>query len=570
MRRSIPCFLPRTIAAVLLSGGFCLLQANVIFSNVVGTDVPPSGAGISIGPGAYAAQSFTTPPNNNYSVTGIDIALELPQGTSACLVTVSLMTDSSGLPGVVLESFNLTNLPVFDSNVHPLTSVLSGLFPQLAASTQYWVAVTGCADWIVNVTGDVGPRAAQFGSTPWTILLPSDTKGAFRINGEPASGAVPLGQHLEFVPVTPCRIADTRNPTGAFGGPFIASSSYRDFFITDSACQIPTTAQAYSLNITAVPLGPVGFVSVWPTGNPQPVVSTLNSSDGRIKANAAIVPAGLDGGIRVFSSNPTNVIIDINGYFDLPGGATLAFYPLTPCRIADTRLGTGIFAGPSLGAGVARDFPILSSPCNVPESAQAYALNMTVVPSGPLGFLSAWPTGSPQPGSSTLNAPTGAVTANAAIVPAGSGGAIRVIATNATDLVIDINGYFAPPGGAAALSFFAVTPCRVADTRSASGPFGGPQLSAATPRSFVVPSSSCQIPVAQAYSLNATVVPPAGLGFLTLWGSGPMATVSTLNDSDGTIVANAALVPAAGDGSVSVFASNATDLILDINGYFAQ
>jgi len=44
---------------------------------------------------------------------------------------------------------------------------------------------------------------------------------------------------------------------------------------------------------------------------------------------------------------------------------------------------------------------------------------MTVVPSGPLGFLSAWPSGNPQPGSSTLNDPTGTIVANAAIVPAG-------------------------------------------------------------------------------------------------------------------------------------------------------
>ena len=195
---------------------------------------------------------------------------------------------------------------------------------------------------------------------------------------------------------------------------------------------------------------------------------------------------------------------------------------------------------------------------------------MTVVPSGALGFLSTWPAGASQPGVSTLNAPTGAVTANAAIVPAGTGGAITVIATNSTDLIIDVNGYFAPPGAPGALTFNALTPCRILDTRGASGPFGGPALSAGVPRSFIIPNSACPVPAtARAYSLNATVVPPAGLGFLTLWGNNPMPTVSTLNDSDGTIVANAALVPAANDRSVSAYASNATNVILDINGYFA-
>ena len=388
--------------------------------------------------------------------------------------------------------------------------------------------------------------------------------------GVTSNSPPPVGAGLEFVPVTPCRIADTRNPTGPYGGPSLGGAETRTFAITASACGIPTNAQAFALNITVVPLGPLGFLSVWPAGQAQPAVSTLNSSDGRIKANAAIVPAGTGGSIDVFASNPTNVILDINGYFITPGAQTLAFYPIAPCRIADTRSATGTFGGPSLAATQSRDFPILSSACNIPATAQAYSLNFTVVPSGPLGFLSAWPAGSPQPGVSTLNAPKGNIVANAAIVPAGTGGAITVIATNATNLIIDVNGYFAPPGASGALLFRALTPCRILDTRGTDGPFGGPALAAGEARSFVVTLSSCQVPnAAQVYSLNATVVPPAPLGFVTLWGSGSQPGVSTLNDSDGSIVANAAIVPAASDGSVSAFASNITHLILDINGYFS-
>jgi hypothetical protein len=194
---------------------------------------------------------------------------------------------------------------------------------------------------------------------------------------------------------------------------------------------------------------------------------------------------------------------------------------------------------------------------------------MTVVPTGPLGFLSAWPAGAPQPGSSTLNAPTGAITSNMAVIPAGAAGGITVIATSATHLIVDITGYFAPPGGAGALNYFAATPCRVLDTRNPPGTFGGPMMGATESRGFPVPSSGCGIPVtAKAYSLNATVVPPAPLGFLTLWGSGSMPGGSTLNSSDGTIVANAAFVAAGANGAVTAFTSNPSHLILDINGYF--
>ena len=83
---------------------------------------------------------------------------------------------------------------------------------------------------------------------------------------------------LRFVPVTPCRVADTRGPAGPFGSPQIAGGGTRSFIIPNSVCGIPATAQAYSLNVAAVPAGPLGFLTLWPTGKAQPVASTLISS----------------------------------------------------------------------------------------------------------------------------------------------------------------------------------------------------------------------------------------------------------------------------------------------------
>jgi hypothetical protein len=195
-----------------------------------------------------------------------------------------------------------------------------------------------------------------------------------------------------------------------------------------------------------VPPGPMGFLSTWPVGQPYPSVSTLNSPDGTVLANAAIVPAGTNGDINVVVGNTTDVLIDIDGKFAAPGTGGLQFYALRPCRVADTRSSqpfTGSFGPPSLVAYVYRSFPIQSSPCGAPLNAQAYALNMTVVPQGPLGFLTTWPAGQPYPVVSTLNSPNGNVIANAAIVPAGTDGEITVVTGNPTDLLIDIVGYFA-------------------------------------------------------------------------------------------------------------------------------
>jgi len=186
-----------------------------------------------------------------------------------------------------------------------------------------------------------------------------------------------------------------------------------------------------------------------PAGQPQPFTSTLNALDGRTIANAALVGAGAgDSGISVLVNDPSDVIIDANGYFAPPDGpGALYFYPVAPCRVVDTRNSTGAFGGPALPGNSTRTFPIPQSSCGLPLSAQAWSLNMTVAPPGPLGYLTAWSTGQPQPLVSTLNAPPGRVTANAAIVPAGSApsapGGINVYVSDLTHLIIDVNGYFA-------------------------------------------------------------------------------------------------------------------------------
>ena len=230
---------------------------------------------------------------------------------------------------------------------------------------------------------------------------------------------------------------DTRHANGPFGGPAIARNSSRSFPLSQSGnpCGIPSTAIAYSLNVTVVPQTPLGYLTIWPDGEGQPIVSTMNSPDGRIKANAAIVQAGTpSGSVSVYVTNTTNVILDIDGYFTAPGSGTYQFYPLTPCRIVDTRNGQD---GGTLLAGVERDYTIPGT-CGIPSNAAAYSFNVTVLPAaGGLDYLTVWPKGEAQPVVSTLNDNTGTVVANAAIVPAGSESATAFYPhSNDTDLLL--------------------------------------------------------------------------------------------------------------------------------------
>ncbi len=376
------------------------------------------------------------------------------------------------------------------------------------------------------------------------------------------------GTSLQLINITPCRVVDTRGANGTFGGPPITGGTVRNFPIPQGPCSIPANAAAYALNVTVVPMGRLGYLTIWPQGELQPLGSLLNSPDGRTKASAAIVPAGVDAGVSIYVTQTTNVIIDIDGYFAPANNSSLAFYPLPPCRIVDTRGQDGDLGGPFLQGNQERDFPILESSC-IPSglSPAAYSFNVTAVPHPAhqrLGYLTVWPVGVQQPIVSTLNNPTGTTVANAAIVPAGNNGAIAVFPNNTTDLLIDINGYFDTPGPGG-LSLHPTAPCRVIDTRGVGNgqPFQG-ELT------VNVINSPCSPPAnAQAYVFTATVVPPGALGYLTLWPDGEnQPVVSTLNAIDGSIASNMAIVPT-NNGSVDAYASALTQLILDISSYFA-
>jgi hypothetical protein len=145
-----------------------------------------------------------------------------------------------------------------------------------------------------------------------------------------------------------------------------------------------------------------------------------------------------------------NATTDITPQAQTPPNS-LVFVGMTPCRIADTRNASfpAGFGPPSLSGGTSRTFAIQSgsSPCPVPSIAQAYSFNITIVPPGFVDFITVWPTGQPRPNASTLNGYVNTVIANAAIVPAGTGGSVDVYASQNTNLIIDINGYYAPQSG---------------------------------------------------------------------------------------------------------------------------
>jgi len=367
----------------------------------------------------------------------------------------------------------------------------------------------------------------------------------------------PPGTPLHFVPMAPCRVVDTRGAAGPLGGPYLPAGVSRDFPLPAGNCGIPTSAQAYVLNVTAMPRGSLPYLTMWPTGQAPPAVSTLNSPDGRVRANSAIVAAGANGAVSLFAAGPTDVVLDINGYFTgVAQGVGLSFYPQSG-RLQDSREQYG---PPPLAAGVARTFSV--GPCS-----GAISLNVTVIPKGTLRSLTLWPAGQPQPSVPTLTAPASTATAVSTIVPVtlrSDGGTFSVLASDDTDLVVDFNGCFAAPGSSNALAFYTVPPCRAYDSRLS------PYLVLNGSRDFPV-STKCSLGISGTlFSLNATVFPRGPLGWITIWQQmTALPATSALNAMDGAVTSNAAIVPVSQLGQVSVYATDPTDLILDVTGFFA-
>jgi hypothetical protein len=121
-----------------------------------------------------------------------------------------------------------------------------------------------------------------------------------------------------FYALNPCRVVDTRNANSVNGGPILGSGSQRNFAVRGT-CGVPTTAKAVSLNLAVTGMTAGGFVTLWPSGQTRPTVSSINFSGTEpALANGAIVGLSTNAqDLSVYdgSNSAVHIIIDVTGYF---------------------------------------------------------------------------------------------------------------------------------------------------------------------------------------------------------------------------------------------------------------
>ncbi|MEM1332286.1 MAG: hypothetical protein AAGG08_02410 [Actinomycetota bacterium] len=173
-------------------------------------------------------------------------------------------------------------------------------------------AATVTATLLAAIAGlALGLTAAPTGASTETAGV-----GASSID-QLSAGARPV-----FVPVTPCRLADTRpapDNVGVAPGPLGAQGVLTiDVWngVGSCAASVPTGALAVSLNVTSLRATDRTFLTIW-GGGTRPLASSLNPAPGQPPTpNAVVTPLDATGAFRVFNdAGQVEVVIDVVGYF---------------------------------------------------------------------------------------------------------------------------------------------------------------------------------------------------------------------------------------------------------------
>ena len=129
------------------------------------------------------------------------------------------------------------------------------------------------------------------------------------------------GGPYQLYTLTPCRVVDTRNPTGPLGGPSLSGGATRSFPITGN-CGIPSTAKAVVFNVAIVTPNGSGNMRIWPYNTPMPLVATINFDAGVAAiANGAISPlttsaiANISVYLATGAGTTADLVLDVTGYF---------------------------------------------------------------------------------------------------------------------------------------------------------------------------------------------------------------------------------------------------------------
>lgn len=351
--------------------------------------------------------------------------------------SVDVGTAASGIPTTGVSAVVITIIAVSPST--------SG-YVRAAADLTVPNEITSALNYQLNrntsnsATVAVGSNSKIKLLTSTATDLVVDVQGYYTTGSSLVAGA--------YVPVTPARLKDTR--TGSKPG----AASTIPVAVAGNA-GVPVGASAAVVNITVVDPNSAGTLKAYASDQAAPTTATAFSS-ATATAIASIVPisAGTAGSFKIYTSVSAHYVVDLVGYFTGGNGNGGGGFSASQSRILDSR-DLGETAIPANGTKV---LPI-AGVAGVPlSSASAVSLHITVVPGVTSGTLNAWPSGSPEPGTSVTNYPASTNTSNSATVQIGTDGSIALAnhGSQAVHVVVDLEGWYTrygqPPTAPTAVS----------------------------------------------------------------------------------------------------------------------
>jgi GH25 family lysozyme M1 (1,4-beta-N-acetylmuramidase) len=523
---------------------------------------PSSSAGSAAAQARYFAavigdqtQPMTLPPTLDLEESGGLSPAALVAWTSSFLTTLQSLTDRTPIlytypyfwRNQMGGSTAFTSYPLwiasYGTSAPPTLGWPQWTFWQYSStSTVRGIPGAGAID-VSRFNGDMSALAALALSTSTAGGTPSGVT-------DPAPAAVvEMSSPSRYVPITPARFVDTRLGVGAGKGPVTGPVTVQ---VPDA---IPADATGVVLNASVVDPSGAGYLRTAAAGT-TPLATALNYSGGQSSTGLVVTPIDATRKATVtLYGGAGQVVLDAVGYYTSATGTGGHYVALAPSRIADSRTGVGVSAGPQSG-----DVTV-PLPDSVPADVAGVVLNVSVVEPTRSGFLRVAPAGTTAT-TTALNYPaarsaTGLVltgTANRSVTVSLHGGPAQ--------LVVDLVGYY-DQGSSSGSAFVSSTPQRVLDTRSGLGGASGRSVQSVT---LTLPSS---VPAdATGAVLNLSAVSPDGKGYLRLAAAGAQPTTTAISFDRARSVTGLALTPIGAGRQITVTVYGAgVDVVADLVGF---
>ncbi len=389
-RSAVGVVLGAMLCALVSVGGLPFWTSSII-------DAQSSSPGGSLTPVTPCRLSDTRQVGAGPSAAGASTRLQvsgrcgLPTGGRAVALTVTA-TDASTAGFVTLSPAGSPRPDTSNLNYRPSSAVANSAVVMLSSDGAIDIYTSSSVHVIVDVSG---------------VFVD-------------ARGPVSSGR---FVPSSPTRVVDTRSLGNRTAGDLVMPLPEG----------VAPDATAVAISVTVADASEPVYISLHPNGTARPTTSVVNSEPlERARAVTILAPVTA-GGLVIHRSAPSNVIIDLIGWFtgpSAPASTDGLFVARQPTRVWDSRA-----SADPIHAGGTVERQLIAQP------ATAVLANVTAVGTTTPGYLTAFPAGTPRPNVSMLNATWRDPVAGMTIVSTSTQG-VDFHASAGMHVLVDVAGHF--------------------------------------------------------------------------------------------------------------------------------